>query len=223
MNRASIIAPLAVGTLAVGALLASLSFAEPPKDAAAGKPSAGAPPEMPLPPGWTKEDMQTCVLAGTPGDQHKWLARQVGTWNGKVHMWMGPTAKDPMHSECTQVVSSAMEGRFIRFEMAGEMPGMGTFMGMGVSGFDNVSGNFVGSWLDNHNTGIMQGTGTVSKDGKVLTWSYGYNCPLTKKPTKMREIQTWTGDNAMTTESFVIDPKSGKEYQCMKIEFTRKP
>jgi len=72
-------------------------------------------------------------------------------------------------------------------------------------------------------SGIMNGTGELSTDGKVLTWKYNYNCPITKKPTVMREVQTHTGPDTFTLEMFGVEPHSGKEFKCMEIAFTRKP
>lgn len=76
--------------------------------------------------------------------------------------------------------------------------------------------------MDNCGTGIMNGSGELSSDGKTMTWKYTYNCPITKQPTVMRQVETTTGPNAKTLEMFGADPKSGKEYKMMLIEYTRK-
>jgi hypothetical protein len=106
----------------------------------------------------------------------------------------------------------------------GEMPGgAGPFEGFGIYAFDNVSQRFTASWIDSMSTGIAQGTGELSKDGKVLTIKYTYSCPVTKKPTTMREVHTRTGENTQTLEMWGIEPKSGKEFKMMKIDLTKKP
>ena len=103
------------------------------------------------------------------------------------------------------------------------MPGgMGRFNGFGLYGFDDVSQNFVSTWIDSMGTGMMTGTGELSADGKTLTWSYTYNCPITKKPAPIREVETITGDNTRTLEMFGLDPRTGKEFRMMRIELTRK-
>ena len=48
---------------------------------------------MQLPPGWTAEDMQAMMAAGTPGKMHEHLAKDVGMWQGKTTMWMAPGAR----------------------------------------------------------------------------------------------------------------------------------
>jgi hypothetical protein len=213
-NTRSILARCAA--VAVVAALGSLAlgvFAQEPKVATQ--------PEFKLPPGWTPADLQACVLAGTPGKMHEHLAKGVGVWDCKTTMWMGPGV-EPMHSGGTMTVTSIMDGRYTQCEIAGEIPGMGPYRAAGVYGFDNVSQKFVSTFIDNHSTGIMSGTGELSADGKTLTWNYTHNCPITKKPSAMREIETITGPDTRTLVAFATDPKSGKELQSMSIEMTRK-
>jgi hypothetical protein len=206
---------LTVLSLAGMALVAgAIVFAEPPKDA---KPVL----ELKLPPGWTAADLQACIAAGTPGKMHEFLAKGAGVWLGKTTMWMGPGV-DPMKSECTATVTPIMDGRYVKVEMAGEFPGMGPYTGVGTYGFDNVSQQFVSSWIDNHNTGIMTGKGELSKGGKTLTWSYTHNCPITKQPAVLREIETFTSPTQKTIETFGADPKSGQEFQMMRIDLAKK-
>ena len=194
--------------LILASAVGSNGIAESPADAKAAAP--GGQPELKLPPGWTAADMQACMIAGTPGKMQLHLAKGVGVWDGKCTMWMAPGA-EPMKSECTFTVTAVMDGRYTKGEMAGEMPGMGPYRGFGIYGFDNVSEKFVSTWIDNHSTGIMNGTGVLSPDGKTLTWNYVHNCPITKKPTVLQKVDTSTGPNSMTLEMFGEDPKSGKE------------
>jgi len=211
-----LILPANLTAVGLIALVASLATAESSSDS---KPTGQL--ELQLPPGMTEEQMQACVLAGTPGEMHKRLAQDVGEWHGKTTMWMTPDA-EPTESECTSTVTSIMDGRYIKGEMEGEMPGMGAYHGFGISGFDNVSQKFVSTWIDNHSTGIMQGEGQLSSDGKTLTWTFTYNCPITKKPTVMREVDTITGPNSKRLEMFGTDLTSGKEFKTMSIELTKK-
>jgi hypothetical protein len=200
-------------------IAASLAVAQQAKDA---KPVAGQPgqPQMQLPPGWTEADMQACMAAMTPGKPHEHLTRSVGTWKGTNTMVPYPGA-EPVKTPCTSTVTSMMDGRFTKTEMTGEMPGMGPFKGFGISGFDNVSKKFVSTWIDNCGTGILAGTGELSPDGKTTTWTYSYTCPVTMKPTTMRQVETITGPDTMTLDAYAIDPKSQKEYKMVSIEFTR--
>jgi hypothetical protein len=182
-----------------------------------------APPAAPafkLPDGWTQEDLQACMVAGTPGEMHKLLAGQAGKWTGKQTMWMAPGA-DPLTADCNSNCTSIMDGRFVNCAFDSVCPLMGSYKGQGIAGYDNVSKKFQSIWIDNHSSAMMVGTGSLSPDGKSITWKYEYTCPILKKPTSMREVETFTGPNSKTMEMFSIDPKSGKEFQMMKIELKR--
>jgi hypothetical protein len=214
MNR-KLFSSALVASVCLATVAGAIAVAQQSKDSKPGQ------AEVKLPPGWTEADMQACVIAGTPGKMHEHLAKQVGTWKGNCTMWMAPGA-EPVKSECASKVATIMDGRYTKMEFSGELPGMGPYSGLGISGFDNVSQKFVATWIDNHSTGIMTGTGELSPDGKTLTWNYTYSCPIAKKPVTMRQIDTMTSPTALTLEAFGPDPKSGKEFKMMKIELTKK-
>jgi hypothetical protein len=213
MSRTTLFSTALVAILGLAAEMSA--WADPPKDA---KPAAQGQPQ--LPPGWTKEDLAAFIAASTPGKMHERLKEDVGVWHGKNTMWMAPGAP-PIESESTSTVTALYDGRFTRCEMKGEMPGMGPYNGLLIAGYDNVSQKFVATWIDNMSTSMATGEGELSKDGKTLTWTYTCNCPLTKKPIAMRQVETTTGPDKKTLEMFGPEPKTGKEYQMMRIELTK--
>jgi hypothetical protein len=207
-------------TLVVGAAMGIIAGALAIAHGAADPKPAGQ-PEMKLPPGWTEDDMKACVAAGTPGKMQEVLVKGAGVWQGRTTMWMYPGA-EPVKSECTSTVTAIMDGRYTRCEMAGDMPGMGPFSGFGINGYDNVARKFVSTWIDNQSTGIMNGTGELSADGRTLSWTFTFNCPIAKRPAVMRQVETITGPNTRTLEMFGTEPKSGKDFKMLSIEFTKK-
>lgn len=214
---------------ALVAVAGSLAFTQPPaKDPKAAKPAPaaaqpagkeGAQPQMSE---QDMKDMQCMTEAGTPGEMHKWLAKGVGTWSGKCKMWMkegGPA----MESDCTDTVTAIMDGRYIKCEITGEMPGLpGPFKGGSVTGYDNTAKKFQSTWIDNCSTGMMTGTGELSSDQKTLSWKFDMTCPVAKKTIVMRQVEKHTSENAFTLEMWGPDPHTGKEFKCMEIAFTRK-
>src|SRR5262245_42940398 len=216
-----------VGLTVLIAIACSLAFAQAQQQGDPGaKPGSStknaASGEQPqLPPGWTEADFQACAKAGTPGPQHEHLTQTVGVWHGTTTMWGAPGAQ-PQTSECLSTITAIMDGRFTTCEMSGEMPGMGPFSGFGLYGYDNVSQKYQSAWICNCGTGIMNGVGELSSDGTTLTWTYSYTCPITKKPSVLREVERRTGRDTITFESFGTDPKSGKEFKMVEIALTRK-
>jgi hypothetical protein len=209
---------LSVSLVLAASLAAGCSSTSSTKSALAA--AQGGDAAMPIPPGWTAEEMQTCMVAGLPGEQHSQLAQHAGRWAGTSTMWMTP-GSPPMSSTCTAQATVVMGGRFLQLDYAGEMPGMGTFEGRGYFGYDNVAEQHVASWISNHGSNIMNGTGLKSADGKSMTWTYSYLCPLTKRTTTMREIEHRPDADTMTLETHMKDPKSGQEYKAMWIEMKR--
>lgn len=211
------------GVAAVALVIAggALGTAQDATDKKPATPPPADPAQPGLPPGWTPEDMQAFIAASTPGKSHEHLNKYVGAWTGKSQMWMGPDS-EPIPGEFTQTAKSVMGGRYVQYGMRGEVPGMGMFVGEGVMGYDNVGAKYVASWFDNQSTGIMHGIGELSKDGKTLSWTYNYQCPIRKKPATVRQTETFADDKTMILEAFVTDPKSGKEYKCMRVEFVKK-
>ena len=214
MNR-KLFSPILAVAVVLATAAGAITLAQQSKDSKPGQ------AELKLPPGWTEADMKACVAAGMPGEKHAHLAKSVGTWTGKSTLWMAPGV-EPVTSDCTSKVTTIMDGRFTKAEFDGEIPGMGPYHGVGISGYDNVSQKFVSTWIDNHSTGIMTGTGDLSSDGKTTTWNYTYTCPIAKKPVVMRQVDTMTGPNTMTMEMSGPDPKTGKDFKMMKIELTKK-
>jgi len=212
--KKKLIVPAGIVMVGFVALVASLAAAE----TADSKPGQQ---ELKLPHGWTEEDMKAAMEAGTPGKMHEHLAKSVGQWHGKNTMWMVPGA-EPTTSDCTATVTSLMDGRYTKCEWAGEMPGMGPYQGFGIYGYDNVAQKFVCLWIDNHSTGFMNGEGEMSSDGKTITWDFTFNCPITRKPMAMREVETITGPNTKTLEMTGTDPKSGEKFKMMRVELTKK-
>lgn len=210
--------------LVAAAALALLGGCSSGSKQAAKNPPTGQPttqPEFKLPPGWTEADMQACMVAGTPGKEHERLLKDVGVWKGKNTMWHYPGAQ-PMVTEATCKVTNFMDGRYIRLDWSGDMPGMGPYKGFGLEGYDNVAQKYVNLWVDNMSTGLMDGTGELSADGSTITWNFDYICPITKKQSVFRQIEKRTGPNSKTLDMFGEDPKSGKEFKMMTIELTRK-
>jgi hypothetical protein len=203
---------LFLAAVCVLALAGARSFAADASDA--------APPESQLPAGWSMEDMQKMMAAGTPGEMHQKLADDIGTWKCKTTMWMTPDA-EPMESEGVAIVTPLMDGRYVQAEMKGEMPGMGPYNGRGTYGYDNTKKQFVSTWIDNCSTAMMTGVGELSDDGKTITWTYEGYCPIQEGEITMRDVETKTGENTKVLETFGPDRKTGKEYKVMRIEMTR--
>jgi hypothetical protein len=160
------------------------------------------------------------------GDNHKLLARAVGTWSYKVRYWMSPDAP-PSESTGTAVAREAMGGRYVITDHTGKMQMPGPdgkmqdfeYKGMAVEGYDNAKKKFVSSWIDNMSTGIMNSEGTYDAGAKTFTYHSEYEMMPGMK-TKIRETVKITDANHHSFEFF--EDRGGKEVKTMEIQYTRK-
>ena len=114
-----------------------------------------------------------------------------------------------------------MDGRYCQELASGQMMGA-PFNGMGITGYDNVLGKYVSTWIDNMGTGIMSSQGTADASGKVITFVGTTSDPVSGKPSKMRMVTTIADDDHHTLDMYGIPPGGKKEMKTMTIEYTRK-
>ena len=179
--------------------------------------AADAPPQM------SPEQMammEKMAKAATPGAPHALLTRMAGEWTCAVKYQMDPSMPW-QESQSTATVTGLMDGRYIQEVDNGSFNGM-PFSGIGIYGFDNVSGKYVSSWIDNMGTGIMTSVGTADASGKVINWTGTMNDPVTGKPAKSRMVMTLTDDDHHTFEMFGVPPGAKKEMKMMTIDYVRK-
>lgn len=179
--------------------------------------AADAPPQMSPE---QKAMMDKMAKAATPGAQHAMLAKMAGEWACTVKFQMDPS-QPWQESQSTATITALMDGRYIQEVDSGQMNGM-PFSGMGLYGFDNVSGKYVSSWIDNMGTGIETSAGTPDASGKVINWIATMNDPMSGKSKTSRMVTTVIDDNHHTLEMFGVPPGGKKEVKMMTIDYVRK-
>jgi hypothetical protein len=90
-----------------------------------------------------------------------------------------------------------------------------------VTGYDNVTRQFVASWIDNFGTGIMYMTGKYDPATKALTFLSDMDDP-TKPGTKIkvREVLRFVDPNKHVMEWYEL--RAGKDVKTMEIVYKRK-
>ncbi len=164
-----------------------------------------------------QEKMKIMQQLGTPGMQHKQLAKLAGTWKSKMKSWMEP-GKAPIESAGTNVQEMILDGRYLQSTETGLMGGA-PFTGIGVTGFNNATKKFFETWMDSMSTGVALFEGTSSADGKTMTMESHMDHPA-MGPVTMRTVTKLLDDDHYTFEMFNTD-KSGKEQKTMEITYSR--
>jgi hypothetical protein len=97
--------------------------------------------------------MEAYQRAATPGPQHASLAKMAGDFTLTVKSYMEPGA-EPEVSAATATRRVILGGRFLEEVVKGTMMGQ-PFEGQGISGYDNVTGSWWGTWVDTMSTGMI--------------------------------------------------------------------
>lgn len=155
-----------------------------------------------------------------PTEEHAQMAREAGTWDAEVTMWMAPGAP-PTKSTGTE--TNEMFGDFFlvsRFEM--EFAGQ-PFKGIAQMTYEPESKQYVSSWIDTMNPMLMVSRGDYDPETHTLTLIAGeHTCCMTGKRKRVKMITTYTDDDHKLFE--IHEQVAGEEAwnQTMKIAYTRR-
>lgn len=164
------------------------------------------------------EAMARWQAANTPGLGHKMLHTLAGDYDTTMRMWMDPAAP-PMESKGSSHMKVVLDGRFVHEHLKGDVMGQ-PFEGMGYFGFDNTLNQFNCAWVDNMNTSITFSKGSISADGKTITYVGSMNEPMTREVAKSFMIQTTfhSADHHVMEMSEIL---YGEKFKVMEIEYHR--
>ena len=154
----------------------------------------------------------------TPGENHKVLEYFIGEWDYTLGWKM--SAKDkPNKSSGTTTGKWVLDGRYIKMHAEGTSMGQ-PFEGFGLMGYDNATKKYTGLWVDNMSTGMLKSWGYYYPSSKrFVEWGKFFDPILGKQA--FRAVTNIKKDNTFTYEMFITG-EDGKEFQMMKIKYTRK-
>ena len=156
--------------------------------------------------------------AMTPSDGHRRLEPIVGTWNAKTTFWMKP-GTPPQVSEGKSEHRWVLDGRYVEQVYRGSSMGM-PFEGRGFTGYDNVQGKYVGTWMDSFGTGIMESQSTGKPSGKAISFATTSFEPGTGRKLAWDTSIRIQDRNRHTYEMWLKQP-GGKRFRTMLVEYRR--
>ncbi len=169
-----------------------------------------------------QEMMKKWMEVATPGASHKVLEPMAGAWTYTSKWWEAADAK-PDESTGKSTMKMILGGRYLQQEYTGKAMGM-PFMGMGLTGFNNISGKYETLFIDNMGTAMMHGEGSFDAATKILSGSGEHACPFSEsKMAKYRGEWKIIDKNNMsyTMYGHGMDGKS-PEFKSMEMIFKRK-
>ena len=151
-----------------------------------------------------------------PTSQHKWLSRNVGTWEVECSYYMIP-GEDPLEVTGQEVVETLgpfwVVGRF-------EADMMGSpVTGQAVTGYDPIKGLFIGTWKDNSTPFHYTFEGTLSDDERILALEGSNFDPVRQRESIYRCRTEYLSDSehVMTLTVEV----NGEEVPILKYHYKR--
>lgn len=163
------------------------------------------------------EMMAAYEKAGMVTDQHEALDRMAGTWDVTVKMWMDPEA-EPMISYATSESEMIFGGRFLAEKVTGDFMGQ-EFSGYGLTGFNNISGEYEATWADNMSTMLYRYTGMFNESGDEFTMKGEMLDPVTGEAIPTVSILTFQGDEMMVE---AWEKRGGEKRKTMEFHYKRK-
>jgi hypothetical protein len=164
------------------------------------------------------EAEKACLLATTPGAQHELLASLAGTWNYTGRFWTDPSG-DPTEASGVSTQEMILEGRYLVDRTSSEFMG-GEFEGIGLTGHDNTTGEFLRTWIDNMSTTVAFARGHLDESGRVLTFRGQFVDPATGQKGESRSVTRFDGENRHRLE-YWIKLGGSPEVKVMDLEYVR--
>lgn len=154
----------------------------------------------------------------TPGDPHKMMADEAGSWTNDMTFWHEEGGK-PMKATSTSEVRMIMGGRYQQMNYKGDMWGM-PFEGQSTLSYDNSTKEYTNTWIDNMGTGMMVMKGKKTDGSNSIELKGEMVDPAYNKVRPCREVYTMVDDNTRKMEMFCT--KNGNEFKSMEIVMKRK-
>ncbi len=162
--------------------------------------------------------MKAWAEYATPGNPHKMMADETGTWNCDMTFWMEPNGK-PEKANSTAVIKMILGGRYQEGNYKGTMMGQ-PFEGKSTLAYNNASKEYTTTFIDNMGTGMMVAVGKYDEKSKSMELKGEVVNPLNGKKTPYREIYTIVDTTTRKMEMF--DTKNGEEFKSMEIIMKKK-
>jgi hypothetical protein len=153
-----------------------------------------------------------------PGEEHKKLDVLVGTWDVATKFVIAPGKEQEGSATCH--AEWIMDGRFLRQDYSSTIAGK-PFTVVQYLGFDRLKGKFFELHINCMHTDVMHNEGTISRDGKSITFLGPRIDSATRKEGKVRSVTTFVNKDTFTLEWYFIDA-DGKEAKVVTLTHKRK-
>ncbi|MDG3002793.1 DUF1579 domain-containing protein [Paludisphaera mucosa] len=157
-----------------------------------------------------------------PTAEHVELAKEVGTWDAEVKIWLRGPEAPPDVSKGVEEISLMPGGLWLLSKFDGKMNGA-PFSGHGISGYDPSKKKFIDVWVDSSDPHMMVLEGTYDEKTKTLTSLGKSTDPRTKAPYDVKTETVLKGEDEREFTFFIkSDETQGQYYKLLQMTYKRK-
>lgn len=162
-------------------------------------------------------DISAWIEYMTPGEMHKLMQNDVGEWKTTMKFWTDPSV-EPTISYGHAKMEMVLGGRYLKSTHTGHNPEM-PMEGIGYQAYDNLTQEFISTWIDNMGTGILVSRGKYDPQTKTCTLYGSMVDPVMKKEVPFKEINRNINEDKMIMEMYAT--YDGVEVKNMEIILER--
>lgn len=162
-----------------------------------------------------QDPMEAMFGIHKPGPNQALLSRLAGEWDVKVRMF--GSGGEPMESTASATNQMVLDGRYLMMDYKGDFMGK-PFNGIGILAHDNRKKAFQNLWIDSMSSGIYTAEGSISPDGKTVTFRGEWQGH--EGPVKSKDVLHFKGKDLYVFEGFVETPNG--PVQNVELTYTRR-
>ncbi len=155
--------------------------------------------------------------AMTIGESHAWLAKLEGKWKTSTKLLTEADAP-AVEMTGTSEFKMLMDGRFLVESHEGG-GSAGPFRGMGMIGFNNITGKYERVWFDTTSTAMLKSEGDFVAEGNNIRWTDQRSDPRKDRVIETISKLTVESDTAMTL--LTQENHGGKPFLAILVHYRR--
>ena len=156
--------------------------------------------------------------AAAVGEEHKWLAGLTGKWKTSSKQSIKPNST-PIEATGTSEFKLFMEGRFL-IENNSSNGAQGAAQGMGIVGFNNVTGKYERIWFDSRSTAMLKSEGEYVKDLDAIKWADQWCDPVTGQVSTTTSSLRRLDDKRMVFTQSIKLPNN-QEFNSVVVQYQK--
>lgn len=192
---------------------------EQPKPAAPAQPAPEAAAQDGRPADFTPDKALAAryARAMATDEHHAWLAGLEGKWKTSSRYTVRAGAP-AVESAGSSEFKMLMDGRFLveNHDAAGSA---GPFRGMGITGYDTVTGKFERIWVDTSSTAMMVSQGEFDAQANQVKWVDTWSDPATAARRQLTSVLKKVDDKQFTFQQ--MDSSNGAEFKRLVVLYKR--